>query len=256
MKKCLALLMAVLMLCLLAFAGCGDTAEAVDSEYIQKKGTLVIGITEYAPMDYLKDGEWAGFDAEFATAFAESMNLKPQFVIIDWDNKFLELESKAIDCIWNGMTISEEVLNNTSCSNPYVMNKQVVVMKADKVAKYTDAASMKDLKFAAESGSAGESAANDNEFDVTAVTAQSDALTEVTSGSVDACIIDSTMAEAMTGEGTSYADLSIGIALTDEEYGVGFRKDSDMTKKLNDFIAAKKGTLLTELAEKYNLVLA
>jgi polar amino acid transport system substrate-binding protein len=155
------------------------------------------------------------------------------------------------------MTITTEVTENTSCSKAYVKNEQVVVMKSDKLADYTDAESMKGLKFSAESGSAGEAAANDAGFNVTAVTAQSDALMEVASGSADACVIDGTMAKAMTGEGTSYADLAVGITLTSEEYGVGFRKGSDMAEKLNGYIdELKNDGTLQDLAEKYELTLA
>lgn len=275
MKKFLAILM-VCILAVLTFAGCtktendGETTEEnvsneaqteeaeSDYEYIKSKGTLVVGITDYAPMDYKEEGsdEWTGFDAEFARAFAESMGVEVEFIEIDWDNKFFELDSKKIDCIWNGMTITDEVTLNTSCSNPYVQNKQIVVMAADKIDQYKDAASMADLSFAVESGSAGESAAESNKFNYTAVLTQGDALMEVAAGRSDACIIDSTMADAMTGEGTSYADLTSGLVLTDEEYGVGFRKGSDMTDKLNSFMTEKKAEVLEPLAEKYNLVLA
>ena len=147
MKK-VALFLSVLML-LSCFAGC-NKAEGSDLAYIKEKGKLVVGITEYAPMDYLDDkGEWIGFDADFARLFAKELNVDIEFfVIADWGKKFMELETKNIDVIWNGMTISDDVLNNTSCSNPYVKNAQVVVMAADKLTSYPDAASMKDLKVA------------------------------------------------------------------------------------------------------------
>ena len=170
-----------------------------DLEYIKANGKLVIGITDYAPMNYLDDNkEWTGFDTEFAQAVCAKLGVTAEFVEIDWDNKFVALESKAIDCIWNGMTISEEVLKNTSCSKAYVKNAQVVVMAKDKIAEYPDAASMAELTFAVEAGSAGATAAADNNFaNVVEATAQTDALLEVTSGSCDACIIDITMANAM-----------------------------------------------------------
>ncbi len=260
MKKVLSIMLAVVMV--LSLAACGNTNNEVetvaDSAYVADNGKLVVGITEYAPMDYLdENGEWTGFDAEFATLFAEELGVEVEFKVIEWDNKFLELESKAIDCIWNGMTITDEVLLNTLCSDAYVKNAQVVVMAADKLADYADVASMADLTFAVESGSAGEAVALENGLTTVAVTAQSDALLEVASGSADACVIDITMANAMTGEGTSYADLGYTVELATEEYGVGFRKDSDLTAKLNTFMAALKddGTLQT-LADKYELTLA
>ncbi|MBE7034577.1 MAG: transporter substrate-binding domain-containing protein [Ruminococcaceae bacterium] len=176
-----------------------EEATLADVDYVKANGKLVIGITDYEPMNF-KDAEdnWTGFDTEFALAVCEKLGVTAEFVEIDWDNKFVALESKAIDCIWNGMTISEDVLKNTSCSAAYVKNAQVVVMAADKAADYADAASMAELSFAVESGSAGAAAAEENAFaNVTEVGTQTDALLEVTSGSCDACIIDLTMANAM-----------------------------------------------------------
>lgn len=256
--KIIALILA--MLALMAFASCGNTntvqTEKTDAEKIIGKGTLVVGITDYAPMDYQDDnGEWTGFDAEFARLFADSLGITVEFVEIDWDNKFLELKSGAIDCIWNGMTIGPDVLANTACSDPYINNSQVVVMKADKADAYTTAESMVDLKVAVEAGSAGQSAGEENNFNLLEVTGQTDALMEVASGSSDACIIDETMAKAMTGEGTSYADLKAVLTLTAEEYGVGFRVGSDMVEKLNAFMDANTDAL-KKLADKYDLSLA
>lgn len=259
MKKIIALMLTLVSV-LTVFVGCGISNSSSDSDYqsIIDKGELVIGITDYPPMDYKDDnGEWTGFDAEFATKVAEKMGVKVKFIEIDWDNKFIELSSKSIDCIWNGMTISTEVKNNTNCSKPYAKNEQVVVMDSKKAENYKDAKDLKDLTFAVESGSAGQSAAEKNGLNFTAVTAQSNALMEVKSGSVDACIIDSTMASAMTGKGTSYENLATSVILTSEEYGVGFRKGSDMTEKLNGYIdeLTKDGTL-KELSEKYSIQLA
>ena len=173
-------------------------AEVADLDYVKTNGKLVIGITDYAPMNFkAEDGSWTGFDTEFAEEICKRLGVTAEFVEIEWDNKFIALESKAIDCIWNGMTISEEVLNNTSCSMAYVKNAQVVVMAKDKIADYADAASMADLTFAVEAGSAGATAAADNGFNTVETTAQTDALLEVVSGSCDACIIDITMANAM-----------------------------------------------------------
>ena len=156
------------------------------------------------------------------------------------------------------MTITEEILLTSSVSDPYVINAQVVVMKADVVGNYTDIESMKDLSFAVESGSAGEAALNDAGLTkYVAVQDQGSAVMEVAAGTSDACVIDITMANAMTGEGTSYADLASGLALTSEEYGVAFRKESDLTATFNKFMdkIAADGTLQA-LADKYSLTLA
>ena len=155
------------------------------------------------------------------------------------------------------MTITDEVKNNSSVTNAYAMNQQIVVTKSELAGKLKTVDDLKDLSFAVENGSAGQSAAEDNGLKATAVTAQSDALLEVASGSSDACIIDSTMAAAMTGEGTDYADLKSSVVLVDEQYGISFRKESDMTEKVNQIIADFKadGTL-QKLADKYSVQLA
>ena len=191
-----------------ALADVGEASAPVDKiadngdlTYIKSKGTLVVGITDYKPMDYKDEkGEWIGFDAEFAQAVATKLGVKVEFVEVDWDNKFLELQTKSVDCIWNGMTITDEVKLNTNCTKAYAKNEQVVVVKADKAASIKSVNDLKDLSFAVETGSAGESAAKDNGLKSTAVQTQTNALLEVKAGSVDACIIDSTMADSMLGK--------------------------------------------------------
>jgi len=259
MKKWIALFVAI-MLVAACFAGCGAKEPKTDSELIEKNGKIVVGITDYAPMDYKdENGEWTGFDAEFATLFAEELGVDIEFFVIsDWGKKFVELETKNIDAVWNGMTITEEATLNASVSDPYVVNAQVLVMKADAVANYKDAASLVDLKVAVENGSAGQDAATAAGVkNIVAVQDQGAALLEVKAGTSDACVIDITMANAMTGEGSDYSDLAAGISLTSEEYGVAFRKDSDLTAKFNDFMdkLIADGTL-QELADKYELTLA
>ena len=135
-----------------------------DVAYIQQKGSLIVGITDFAPMDYKNDkGEWIGFDADVAKKVAESLGVEIEFIEIDWDNKILELQNKSIDVVWNGMTLTDEVANAMECSKPYCNNAQVVVLKKDDAEKYPDVASMKDLQFAVEAGSAGEAAAEEND---------------------------------------------------------------------------------------------
>ena len=258
MKKMFALILAMLLV-MTCFTACGASASS-DLKAIEKAGKIIVGITDYAPMDYKdENGEWTGFDAEFAQMFAEELGVKCEFFVIsDWGKKFLELETKQIDAVWNGMTITEEAKLNASVSDPYVVNAQVLVMKADVVAGYTDAASITGLTVAVENGSAGQSAAEDaGVANIVLVQDQAAALMEVAAGTSEACVIDITMANAMTGEGTNYADLAAGISLTSEEYGVAFRKDSDLTAKFNAFMdkLIADGTLQA-LADKYQLTLA
>lgn len=230
-----------------------------DLAYIMDKGTLVIGITAYAPMNYYdENGKLIGFDTEFAEALCAELGLTPEFIIIDWDSKELELKSKKIDCIWNGLTIKEDRRENMDFTTAYLMNEQVVVIRAEDAALYTDLSSFSGVSVVAEVGSAGEDTVYTDMPDAvfTGVTAQSDALLEVKAGTADAAVIDYTMATAMTGEGTDYSELMIveGIDLMDEEYAIGFRLGSDMTAKANEIIEKflADGTL-SELAEKYEM---
>ncbi len=253
-KKVVAVIMAVLMIAL-CFSACGETKEQTDMEYVKEKGTLIVGITDFEPMDYKDaDGNWIGFDADMATAFAKYLGVEVQFIEIDWDNKVMELDGKSIDCVWNGMTLVDEVKSSMECSNPYFNNAQVVIVPADKAESYATAEACKELNFAVEVGSAGMKQAEAYGFTYTEVKDQATALQEVASGTSDAAIIDFLMAVAMTGEGTGYAQLTHTASLNSEEYGVGFRKGSDLAAELNKFLAesAENGEM-QETAEKYGI---
>ena len=274
MKKLIALLLAGCMMASMV-VGCGskeeaaeapaateeaaeaeDTAEAEsDLAYVKEKGVLVVGITDFAPMDYKnEDGEWIGFDADMAKGFAEKLGVEVEFVEIDWDNKILELDGKTIDCVWNGMTLTDEEKAAMDCSNAYCNNAQIVIVPADKADDYQTVESLEGLAFAVEAGSAGEAAVTDLGLDCTPVKAQSDALMEVAAGTSDAAVIDSLMAAAMVGEGTGYADLTYTVGLTTEEYGVGFRKGSDLVAELNAyFVESYADGSMQECAANYGV---
>lgn len=253
MKKFLSILLVAIMT--MSLAGCGSKAADSDLDYIKDKGKLVVGITDFEPMDFQDaDGNWVGFDADMAKAFADSLGVEVEFAEIDWDNKVMELDAKSIDCVWNGMTLTDEVKSSMECSNAYCNNAQIVIVKADVADQYNTVESLADLTFAVEAGSAGEQMADENGFNKTPVTAQADALMEVAAGTSDAAIIDSLMAAAMVGEGTGYADLTYTVGLNSEEYGVGFRKGSELATKLNDFFAASyKDGSMEACAEKYGV---
>ena len=233
-----------------------------DTQYVRNKGTLVVGITYFEPMDYKAEGsdEWIGFDADMAKAFAESLGVNVEFQEITWDYKVEELNSKAIDCVWNGMTLSDDVMAAMGTSVPYCTNYQTLIYAADKAADFEGLTSLEGLNIAVESGSAGEDAALALGATTVPVQAQSNALMEVSAGTSDAAVIDVLMAAEMTGEGTSYADLVYSLNLNDaqglesEEYGVGFRQGSDLVDAFNTFWAEKvaDGTVL-ETATTYGL---
>lgn len=236
-------------------ADASDANEDSDLAYVQDKGTLLVGITDFEPMDYKDEsGEWIGFDADLAKAFAESIGVEVEFVEITWDNKELELDGMTIDCVWNGMTLTDEVLSAMECSNAYCDNAQVVVVNADVADQYQTVESLADLSFAVEVGSAGKNEVDALGYNYTEVNSQADALMEVAAGTSDAAVIDALMAGAMIGEGTSYADLTYTVSLNSEKYGVGFRKGSDLAEKLNEFFTQSyaDGSLM-EIADTYGV---
>lgn len=253
MKKLTALLTALVMMMALALPA--FAADPADSEYVKEKGTLVVGITDFEPMDFKdEDGNWIGFDADMAAAFAEYLGVEVEFVEIEWDNKVLELNSKSIDCVWNGMTLTDEVTSSMACSNAYCNNAQVVIIPAELADQYQTAEDCADLVFAVEAGSAGEAEITALGYECTPVQSQASALMEVAAGTCDAAVIDSLMAAAMVGEGTSYEDLTYTVQLNSEEYGVGFRSDSDLAEALNEFfLAAYADGTMREIAETYGV---
>lgn len=239
----------------------GDTdAEESDLAYIQEKGTLIIGYTVYAPMNYTDDeGNFTGFDTELATAVCEKLGVTPEFQEINWETKVIELDAGTIDCIWNGMTLTEDIMENTACTEAYAKNAQVIVM--DKDAEYTGTADLVGASIAYEAGSAGqetiEAEENLSQADLVPMATQADCLPEVKAGSCQAAVLDLTLANAMIGEGTSYTDLEIKDELNVEEYGVAFRKGSDVADAVNEaFAALREDGTMQALADKYNLELA
>ena len=239
-----------------ASSASGSQTAASDVDYVKEKGTLIVGMTDFAPMDYKEEGsdEWIGFDADMAKAFAESLGVEVEFLEINWDNKVLELENKGTDAVWNGMTLTDDVKALMATSEPYCLNGQVVVLSADVADQYQTAESLSGLSFAVENGSAGMEQAEAAGLDYVAMDTQAKALMEVASGTSDAAIIDLLMAVAMVGEGTSYPDLTYTVQLSSDEYGVGFRKGSDLAEAFSSFWkeAYEAGTVM-ETAEKYGI---
>lgn len=250
--KLLAMLTALVLL-LSLFTACGKEEASSDLSYVKDKGVLVVGITDFEPMDYQDaDGNWIGFDADLATAFAASLGVKAEFIAISWGTKEMELENKGIDCVWNGMTLTDGTKAAMSTSEPYCKNAQVVVLNSAIAADYQTTESLSGLNFVVEGGSAGAEQLDALGIPYLEAETQADALLEVASGSASACVIDLLMAGAMIGEGTSYPDLVYTVNLNYEEYGVGFRKGSDLTEKLNAFFA-ENGELIATLAQTYGI---
>lgn len=259
MKKLFALLFVPIMA--LSLAAC-SSKDLTDLETVQKEGKMVIGYTVYEPMNYTDDnGEFTGFDTEYAKAVCEKLDVDAEFVEIVWDTKVEELNGKQIDCIWNGMTIDEDLMETTSISNAYVKNAQVIVVKADSDIKSTSDLIGKTVT--AEIGSAGEIQVQENadlsQAEFVGMSKQTECLMEVAAGTSDAAVLDWTLAKSTVGEGTDYEDLIMiaDLELATEEYGIAFRRGSDITEAVNKATKelVQDGTL-PALAEKYGLALA
>ena len=231
-----------------------------DLDYIKGKGKLVIGYTVYEPMNYTDEqGNFTGFDTELATAVCKKLGVEPDFVEINWDTKVVELDAKSIDCIWNGMTLTDDIMANTATTKAYAKNAQVVVVKEG--TDYTSTADLAGKTVVAEAGSAGETAIAEDaglaQADYISKSVQTDCLMEVAAGTADAAVLDLTLANAMIGQGTDYASLKIVDELNAEEYGVAFRKGSDAAAAVDAaFDELKADGTMEALADKYDLALA
>ena len=259
-KKVLCMLMAF-VLCAVSFCSCGSAENASELAQVKENGKLIIGITEFAPLNYkAADGSWTGFETEFAQAVCAELGLTPEFQVINWDSKISELNGMTIDCIWNGMTITPEIESNTSISTPYLENKQVVVVKAENADKVGAGKDLTGLSVVAEQGSAGETTVEkENAFKgvkYTAVESQTTALLEVFSGTADAAVIDYIASLGTIGEGTDYANLTAVVydEFEGEQYGIAFRKGSDLQTEVNTVITKLVNNgKLAEIAKKYKL---
>lgn len=264
MKRILTFTLAmILTLCMIAgLASCGS--EKTDWQKIEEKGYFVCGITVYAPMNYFDENDnLTGFDTEFAQAVAAELGLEAKFQVISWPNKYMELNSGAIDLIWNGFTFGMESdgISRTEYVDftySYLENRQCLVTKADRLDELNSVEALKGLKAVAEGGSSGEGVAIDfagDEANVTTFTSQASALMELIAGNADFAVIDYQMAKAMVGNG-DYKELAINdaVELEGEVYAIGARKGSDFTAKVNEAIKVLSANgKLAELAEKYGL---
>ena len=254
----------VLLTVAMLLSGCGGNEQTEspvleqgqsDLQYVQEKGTLVVGITDYAPMDYQQDEDWTGFDVDLAKAFADSLGVTLQFTEIDWNQKTELLEKGSIDCIWNGMTMTEELQETISCSDPYLSNAQVVVLKRTVAEKYQTVEACQHMLFAVEAGSTAEALLKEMKYRYTAYPTQKEALQSVLDKKADAAVIDIIMAAYYTGDGQDFEDLAFSFSVNDEKICVGFRKDSDLTEQANEFLqAAYENGVIRSLAEQYGIM--
>lgn len=259
MKKIIALLLAVMMLG--AVAGCGEKDTESKADTVDKKETIVVGYTIYQPMNYEDEsGELIGYDTELAKNVFEDLGYDVMFQEIVWESKYTDLNSGAIDCIWNGFTCNTadddgiQRSEKVDFSYNYMENRQVVVAKSDSGIK--SAADLSGKLAAGESGSAGETYAKSFEgVSFKGFTKQTECLTEVKAGTVDFAVVDAQLAKSYAGKG-DYADLAIVDELSSdvEYYAIGFKKGSELTAKVNEQLEklGADGTIAA-LAEKYGV---
>ncbi len=261
MKRILAIVMSLFALAA-TLGGCsGSATEPIlkdgesDIEYITNKGTLKIGVTDFAPMDYHDDNdEWVGFDAELAKKFAEELGVVPEFVEIDWDKKTDLLTDGTIDVVWNGMTLTDDLKEKIDCSEPYLSNSQVIVMQNDKIQQYETVEKCQHLLFSAEDGSSGEEILSGMKYRYSVFPTQKDALKSVLEGKTDCAVIDIIMAGYYTTKESDFSSLGYEIKLDEEKISVGLRKNSDLTEKANEFLKELyESGEMTEIAAQYGI---
>ena len=254
MKKILALTLALIM-CAFCFASCG-----------KKDDTLVCGVTIFENMNEKdENGNWTGFESEFAMEVGKLIDMKVEFQEIEWSQKYMELEAGTIDCIWNGFTAnSSDKIDGVDTkrsdlvdfSYGYMLNQQCVVIKTANKDAIKAEADLAGKKAGVEGGSAGESYAASvigENGSIEKYTAQNKAFLEVKSGAVDFAVMDIVLAKNVCGKG-DYTDLMVvdTIELASEVYAVGFEKGSELTAKVNEAIKTLfENGKIDELAKKY-----
>lgn len=261
-KPSMVIYVLVALLCA-SLAGCGGSKEAdtteklngnSDLEHVKNKGTLVVGLTEYAPMGYRSQDAWAGFDVELAEGFAKELGVTVEYKEINWDDKVKLLENGTIDCIWNGMTMTDELAEQINCSSPYLSNAQTVVIPGNKEKQYETVEEYQHMLFAVESGSTGESLVKELKYRYVTYATQREAVESVDKNQCDAAVIDGVMASCYVGAGHEFENLAMGVSLNDEKICVGLRKGSNLTGKLEDyFIKVSEDGTFQSLAAAYGL---
>ena len=256
-RKILAAVLVCLMLTAFLAACSSDHG---DWKYIEDKGVMTIGVTYYQPMNFFDDdGEFTGFETEFAKAVCEILGVTPEFIEIDWNAKELELKAKSIDAVWNGMTITKQRAEEMDISTAYMGNSQVIVVRAEDEEQYGAATDLTGVSVVAEIGSTLEETVESNELfknaDYTGVDKQITGIIEVKAGTADMTIVDFVLADEVLKPGGDFDGLVYFDKGYKEEFGIAFRKNSPKTlEKVNDAIKTlQENGKLQEIAEKYGL---
>lgn len=255
MKKYLSvLLMAALLLCTLGVSGCSKSTSE-DTNYVKDKGTLTVGLIEAPPMAYLNDAEeWVGFSIDLVRDFAKRLGVEVEFKEIDWTKKDQVLNEKTVDCIASAMTLTADRRAVMGCTNAYVNNSQIIVTKANHVRKYASAEDLLQAKVAVMNGSTHEELAKENGFVILVKDTNEEVLAAVSDGAADAAMVNSIYATTAIGAGNDFPDLARAFRMKDNKIGFAFRKDSDLTKRMNDYlVTVYTSGQMKKMAQQYNL---
>ena len=253
MKKFAALVLAMMLLVTAGVA----LAEDASVQAIQDKGIMVLGLDDsFPPMGYRDEaGEIVGFDIDVAKEVAVRLGVELTLQPIEWAAKELELASGNIDCIWNGMSITEERQASMSMTFSYMNNQ--ILFYATKAAALTSLEDLAGKKIAVQGGSFAEELLNSDTYadlknsfaEVLSFEEYLTALMDLEQGGVDAVLIDKVVAEYRIA-GMGVDDIVPVIALEDDNFGVGFRKeDVALRDKVQELlIEMKKDGALGEIS--------
>lgn len=259
MKKLLTLIMAAAI----TLTACFGLTACSGGKVVKDGAKIIVGVTDYAPMDYIDEetGKWTGFDAELAEKVFTNLGYTVEFKEIDWDTKIVTLNAGTIDCIWNGMTVTDELLDNLLLTNVYLQNRQVVVAKTENIDNYTSITDLANKSVAVESGSAAEKAMSGITCTLRKVTNQNAAIMEVAANTSDVAVVDYTLAKEITTSSDSdyYGTLKMKeIGFAAEEFAIAFRKSDsklcwNVNKELNKLKKDGLISTVTSLAIKYKI---
>lgn len=256
------LLASVALTAILAACGKNEPAAtntAADSAPAPVAATkLVVGLDDnFPPMGFRDEkNELVGFDIDMAREVAKRANIEVEFKPIDWNAKEAELLGKRVDVLWNGLTILEERKEKILFSDPYMVNKQIIIVKADSPIK-TKADMAGKVVGAQEGSSAVTAMAKDKElsdqFKETKLFGDNiTALMDLEAGRLDVVVVDEVVGRFLVNKKPdNYVVLAEDFGT--EDYGVGFRKDDEATRnKVNDVLTEmKKDGKAAEIAQKW-----
>ncbi len=254
MKKIFIIMIASLIVFM---TGCTEESESNSLEVVLENGYLTLGLDDtFAPLGFRdEDGEIVGFDIDLAYAVAEEMGVELRIQPIEWDSKVLELNANNIDMIWNGLTITEERKSNINFSDPYLSNRQIVLVKSG--VNVTSVDDLSGLNVGVQIDSSGESALNGNSVvdsvsEIVRFNNFTEALLDLDSGRIDAIVIDEIMARYVVSKGT-YDVVVTDVSLGSESYGIGFRIGDDELRDEIDriLLVLQESGKATEISEKW-----